>query len=172
MIFNSDNSLFTVEHRKHSKCLNSNIFSISQKRLAHREFDGVVTTSRCEFCNGPLHVLPIILCEESLRCRPQMQVKALLWKSREILEDMDTTSSGLKSSETINSFLSAHILKACISDGMGVCLSLELVACAFRKAPSVLKGKYTFYGPIQVTSFFREGLAYWTQNEGKPHTTS
>lgn len=30
---------------------------------------------------------------------------------------------------------------------------MELVACAFRKAPSVLKGKYTFYGPIQVTFF-------------------
>lgn len=81
MIFKSYNSLFTVEHRKHSKCLNSNIFSISRKRLAHREFDGVVTTSRCEFCNGPLHVPPIILCEESLRCRSQMQVKAFLCKA-------------------------------------------------------------------------------------------
>lgn len=163
MIFNSDNSLFTVEHRKHSKCLNSNIFSISQKRLAHREFDGVVTTSRCEFCNGPLHVPPIILCERVYGAVHKCRSKLFYTKQRNsgrhghhILRAKEQWDHQL--------FLSAHILKACISDGMGVCLSLELVACAFRKAPSVLKGKYTFYGPIQVTSFFREGLAYWTQN--------
>lgn len=164
MIFKSYNSLFTVEHRKHSKCLNSKIFSISRKRLAHREFDGVVTTSRREF------TVPSTNAGQSF-----------FMQSREILEDMDTTSSGLKSSATINSFYQhtsdkkswwSHCNHQLFwwsqCDHLwwhgGFFESMELVACAFRKAPSVLKGKYTFYGPIQVTSFFREGLAYWTQN--------
>lgn len=149
-----------MEHRKHSKCLNSNIFSISQKILAHFEFDGIVTTGRCEFCNGPM-LVPLIMWRQFTVPSTNAGQSFFYAKQRNSGRHGHHIL-GAKEQWDHQHFLSAHILKACISDGMGVCLSLQLVACAFRKAPSVLKGKYTFYGPIQVTSFFREGLAYWT----------